>query len=162
MFVQYLESSIRTIKIKASELGVTAIHLKPEKGLKDDNPNNYTQKCCKQLNEYFNKERTEFELEYDFGEATYFQKSVWNALLKIPFGHTISYAELSERLNNPKAIRAVGAANGKNPIAICVPCHRVIGSDGSLTGYASGLDMKQQLLMLENPNVFGKQTELAF
>ena len=162
MFFQTLQTFIGTRRIEASEKGITAISFKSEDSAEEENPNKFTQSCTKQLAEYFDKKRTEFDLEFDFGEATYFQKCVWQALLKIPYGQTISYAKLSERLGNPKAIRAVGAANGKNPIAIAIPCHRVIGSDGSLTGYAGGLDIKQQLLMLEIPTVFGKQTELVF
>lgn len=103
----------------------------------------------KQLREYFDKKRTEFTLPIAmFGTA--FQKSIWNLLREIPYGETRTYMQLADAIGNRAAIRAVGLANGRNPISIIVPCHRVIGSDGSLTGYAGGLDRKQFLLELEN------------
>lgn len=103
-----------------------------------------------QLNEYFEGKRNEFDLQLN-PTGTDFQKKVWEALLKIPYGKTCSYLELSKTLGDPKAIRAVAAANGKNPLWIIVPCHRVIGSDGSLTGYAGGLHRKKWLLEHESP-----------
>lgn len=111
-----------------------------------------------QLNEYFAKERTSFDLPLLFVGSD-FQKSVWEKLLTIPYGKTTSYLELSRILGDEKAIRAVATANGANAISIIVPCHRVIGSDGSLTGYAGGLNAKQRLLQLEGMN-FGEQLEL--
>lgn len=104
----------------------------------------------KQLAQYFAGIRTQFELELD-PAGTEFQRKIWQLLREIPYGETISYAQLSDRYGDPLAIRAVAAANGKNPIGIIVPCHRVIGSDGSLTGYAGGLERKRFLLDLENP-----------
>lgn len=101
-----------------------------------------------QLNEYFAGTRKTFSIPLDM-RGTEFQKRVWNALLEIPYGETWSYKQLAEFINNPKAVRAVGGANHNNPIMIIVPCHRVIGSNGSLTGYAGGLDMKEYLLNLE-------------
>lgn len=103
-----------------------------------------------QLQEYFEGKRKVFDLELD-PQGTDFQKKVWDALLQIPFGKTTSYLELSKRLGDVKAIRAVASANGKNPLWIVVPCHRVIGSDGSLVGYAGGLHRKKWLLEHENP-----------
>ncbi len=111
-----------------------------------------------QLNEYFARERTTFDLPLLFVGSD-FQKSVWEKLLTIPYGKTTSYLELSRILGDEKAIRAVATANGANAISIIVPCHRVIGSDGSLTGYAGGLKAKQKLLQLEGMN-FGEQLEL--
>ena len=102
----------------------------------------------RQLTEYFNGKRQQFSLDLD-PIGTEFQKQVWAELRKIPFGETISYAELAVRIGNPKASRAVGAANGKNPISIVIPCHRVIGSSGKLTGFAGGLETKSKLLHLE-------------
>ncbi len=101
-----------------------------------------------QLLDYFAGTRTRFELSLA-PRGTPFQRGVWEALLDIPYSETISYAELSRRIGNPKASRAVGLANGANPIAIIVPCHRVIGANGSLTGYGGGLDAKRHLLDLE-------------
>src|SRR5437660_8221964 len=103
----------------------------------------------RQLRAYFRGELNEFDLPLA-PEGTEFQLRVWNALRAIPYGETISYAQLAERLGNPRAVRAVGLANGSNPIPIIVPCHRVIGSDGSLTGFGGGLSTKQKLLDLEN------------
>ncbi|MCK0108349.1 methylated-DNA--[protein]-cysteine S-methyltransferase [Flavobacteriaceae bacterium S0825] len=104
----------------------------------------------RQLEEYFNGERTDFSLNLN-PQGTDFQKRVWNALLAIPYGKTTSYLQLSKDLGDVKAIRAVANANGKNPLWIIVPCHRVIGSDGSLTGYAGGLHRKQWLIEHESP-----------
>jgi methylated-DNA-[protein]-cysteine S-methyltransferase len=106
----------------------------------------------KQLAEYFAGERREFELPLDM-RGTQFQKAVWEALLGIPFGETRSYGDLARQLGNAMASRAVGAANGKNPISIVVPCHRVIGSSGRLTGFAGGLDVKARLLEMERGKV---------
>ena len=103
-----------------------------------------------QLQEYFEGKRQNFTLELN-PQGTDFQKRVWQALLEIPYGKTVSYLELSKTLGDVKAIRAVAAANGKNPLWIVVPCHRVIGSDGSLTGYAGGLHRKKWLLEHESP-----------
>ena len=103
----------------------------------------------RQLQAYFRGELKEFDLPLAM-EGTEFQLRVWNALRAIPYGETISYARLAERIGNPKAVRAVGLANGSNPIPIIVPCHRVIGSDGSLTGFGGGLSTKKMLLELEN------------
>ena len=103
-----------------------------------------------QLQEYFKGERQNFDLKLNL-QGTDFQKKVWTQLQNIPFGTTISYLALSKELGDEKAIRAVAAANGKNPVWIVVPCHRVIGSDGSLTGYAGGLHRKKWLLDHENP-----------
>ena len=105
-----------------------------------------------QLKQYFDGKRQDFQLKLN-PSGTEFQKKVWDALLNIPFGKTYSYLQLSKELGDTKAIRAVASANGKNPLWIVVPCHRVIGSDGSLTGYAGGLWRKKWLLDLENPPI---------
>ena len=112
--------------------------------------------CVFQLQEYFDGKRKDFDIKLN-PEGTDFQKKVWNQLLEIPYGKTLSYLELSKQLGDVKAIRAVANANGKNPIWIIIPCHRVIGSDGNLTGYAGGLNRKQWLLEHESPY---KQTSL--
>jgi len=98
-----------------------------------------------QLGEYFDGERTAFELPLDL-EGTPFQRRAWLALAEIPYGETVSYAAQAARLGRPDAVRAVGAANGRNPVPIVLPCHRVVGSDGSLTGFGGGLDLKRALL----------------
>lgn len=102
-----------------------------------------------QLDEYFHGRRRHFDLPLDLQQGTDFQRSVWLALLNIPVGETTSYRALASSLGNPRAMRAVGAAVGRNPLGIVVPCHRVLGSSGALTGYAGGLDRKQALLLLE-------------
>ncbi len=101
-----------------------------------------------QVEQYFRGERQSFDLALD-GQGTPFQRRVWRALLDVPFGRTESYGELAQRIGNPAAARAVGRANGTNPIALIVPCHRVIGADGSLTGYGGGLPIKRALLDFE-------------
>lgn len=107
------------------------------------------EKATAELVEYFNGMRTGFDIPVAF-TGTEFQNRVWKELMKIPFGTTISYGELARRIGNPAAVRAVASANARNPISIFVPCHRVIGSDNSLTGYGGGLDAKRALLALEH------------
>jgi len=109
-------------------------------------------KAAKQLTEYFSKKRTKFDLPLS-PAGTEFQLSVWRALETIPFGETRSYMDIAVQIGNPKACRAVGMANNRNPIAIIIPCHRVIGRDGSLTGFGGGLDAKQYLLDLEKSEI---------
>jgi methylated-DNA-[protein]-cysteine S-methyltransferase len=106
-------------------------------------------KAFAQLGEYFAGGRSQFDLPLDLQGGTAFQQSVWKALLAIPPGRTTSYGVLSQRIGKPAAVRAVGAAVGRNPLSIIVPCHRVLGTDGSLTGYAGGLERKSALLQLE-------------
>ena len=108
-----------------------------------------------QLADYFAGRRTDFDLPLAPAGTT-FQRKVWAGLLAIPYGQTVSYGELADRVGSPAASRAVGLANGKNPIAIVVPCHRVIGADGSLTGYGGGLDRKRFLLALEQDTAAGR------
>lgn len=106
-------------------------------------------KTIKQLEEYFGGQRRKFDLPLN-PQGTEFQKKVWSALEEIPYGETRSYKEIAVRVGNPAACRAVGMANNRNPIAIIIPCHRVIGSNGDLTGYAGGLDIKRRLLAIES------------
>ena len=120
--------------------------------LKEESP--FFSQLRKELEEYFNKERTDFTVPLDF-VGTDFQKRVWTELVKVPHGKTVSYKQLAKNMGDEKAVRAVANANAMNKIAVIVPCHRVIGSDGSLTGYAGGLDRKQHLLALE-----GAKTDL--
>ena len=108
------------------------------------------QTAVHQLNEYFEGERSHFQLKLT-PKGTDFQKKVWNQLLQIPYGKTASYQQVANSLGDPKVIRAAASANGRNPIAIIIPCHRVVGSDGSLTGYAGGLHRKKWLLAHESP-----------
>lgn len=111
-------------------------------------PSALSELAFNQIIEYLNGRRTDFDFPYELS-GTEFQKRVWKELCHIPYGETRTYKQLAEAIGHPKASRAVGLANSKNPVAIAVPCHRVIGSNGSLTGYAGGLDMKKALLQLE-------------
>jgi methylated-DNA-[protein]-cysteine S-methyltransferase len=159
----YFNSPIGLLEINGSELGVRKVQKVEKKtALETQNltENHPVFTCQKQLSEYFSGTRTDFDLKLDFGGATDFYRSVWQQLLKIPFGKTCAYSDIAERLNSPKAVRAVGLANRSNPIAIIVPCHRVIGKSGDLTGYFYGLEAKMQLLRHENPKKFAKQTTL--
>jgi len=108
--------------------------------------------AIRQLEEYFAGHRTEFDLPITLG-GTPFQRTVWAALRKIPYGETVTYGQLAERIGRPRAVRAVGLANGRNPIGIIVPCHRVVGATGGLTGYGGGLERKQHLLNVERRGV---------
>jgi methylated-DNA-[protein]-cysteine S-methyltransferase len=114
------------------------------------NPDELCQLATKQLDEYFAGTRIEFDLPLKAIKGTDFQKAAWQALTTIPYGETISYGEQAKRMNNPKAVRAVGGANGKNPFSIVVPCHRVIGANGTLTGYTGGMNRKEWLLDFEH------------
>lgn len=145
----YYKSPIGKIEIDYSESGISGLVFADAAEGEEYKADEMASPCIIQLDEYFNHKRDVFDLELDL-KGTEFQKRVWAELLKIPFGKTISYKELSVKLGNLKAIRAVGTANGANPVSIIVPCHRVIGSDGSLTGYAGGLWRKKWLLEHES------------
>jgi methylated-DNA-[protein]-cysteine S-methyltransferase len=149
--VAYINTPLGVTKITGSSEGLFyIIVLDSEEPLTDVIPESL-EDAVYQLNEYFEGIRTEFQLDLN-PEGTEFQKKVWLELQNIPYGRTASYMELSKLIGDPKAIRAVGAANGRNPLWIVVPCHRVIGSDGSLTGYAGGLHRKKWLLEHESPH----------
>lgn len=136
--------------IEGDENGISRVYVSEESTPASEVIPEELQEAVIQLKEYFAGERENFDLKLN-PEGTEFQKKVWELLLKIPFGKTSSYLDLSKEFGNTKAIRAVAAANGKNPLWIIVPCHRVIGSDGSLTGYAGGLWRKKWLLEHEQP-----------
>jgi methylated-DNA-[protein]-cysteine S-methyltransferase len=148
----FYKSPIGIIQIESSEKGISGLYFSDNIEDEEDERVGMTSHFILQLEEYFTNKREQFDLQLDL-KGTEFQKRVWNELLKIPFGKTISYKELSLRLGNLKAIRAVAAANGANPVSIIVPCHRVIGSDGSLTGYAGGLWRKRWLLEHEGSDL---------
>jgi methylated-DNA-[protein]-cysteine S-methyltransferase len=145
----YYKSPIGNILIEVSDNGISRLIFTDYIEDKNNTSNEMASQCILQLEEYFNHKREIFDIELDL-KGTEFQKRVWNELLKIPFGKKISYKELSLKLGDIMAIRAVAAANGANPVSIIVPCHRVIGSDGSLTGYAGGLWRKQWLQEFES------------
>lgn len=146
----YINTPLGIAKLEGDDKGLSAITvLNTDETLTDIIPE-VLEDAAYQLQEYFDGIRENFELQLN-PQGTDFQQKVWKELLNIPYGKTLSYLELSKRLGDVKAIRAVAAANGKNPLWIIVPCHRVIGSDGSLTGYAGGLHRKKWLLAHENP-----------
>ncbi|MDF2606937.1 MAG: cysteine methyltransferase [Bacillales bacterium] len=148
IFTDNFISPIGKLKITASEFGVVGCDFIYDNDNLEVIPNKITDECIKQLEEYFNKVRYEFSLPLEIS-GTNFQKAVWNQLIMIDYGRTATYKNIAVNLNNPKAVRAVGNANNKNKIAIIIPCHRVIGSNGKLVGYAGGLDKKEWLLKHE-------------
>lgn len=145
----FFKCPLGVVKIVGYANGISEINILDEGEVSDSIPNDLEQAVI-QLQEYFEGKRTHFDLKLN-PKGTDFQQSVWQELLNIPYGETLSYMELSKKIGDVKAIRAVAAANGKNPLWIVIPCHRVIGTDGSLTGYAGGLWRKKWLLELENP-----------
>jgi methylated-DNA-[protein]-cysteine S-methyltransferase len=144
MYIDYMDSPLGLIEFKASDKGISQVifcgdHKKAVK-------TNAMTDCCKQqLCEYFSGQRKAFDLPLVL-QGTDFQQSIWACLSQIPFGKTMSYGEIAHKINNPKSVRAVGGANGRNPVSIIVPCHRVIGANGTLTGYAGGIARKLWLL----------------
>ncbi|MCW2118258.1 methylated-DNA--[protein]-cysteine S-methyltransferase [Flavobacterium sp. 7A] len=146
----YIKTPLGIAKIVGDQNGLSAISVKYDGEVSNTIPA-ILQESVQQLSDYFEGKRIEFDLKLN-PKGTDFQQKVWRELENIPFGKTMSYLELSKKLGDVKAIRAVAAANGKNPLWIVVPCHRVIGSDGSLTGYAGGLGRKKWLLEHENPS----------
>lgn len=149
------ESPLGAMIVAATERGLAGVWFEGQRHLPDTSgwplqPGHpLLRKAIVQLGEYFAGKRSQFELPLDLQGGTAFQQSVWQALLAIPAGGTTSYGLLSQRIGKPAAVRAVGAAVGRNPMSIVVPCHRVLGGDGSLTGYAGGLERKSALLQLE-------------
>jgi len=146
----FVNTPLGIAKIEGDENGITSITVFDSEEKVSDIIPELLEDVVYQLQEYFEGSRTEFSLTLN-PEGTDFQKKVWQALQQIPYGKTFSYLELSKTLGDTKAIRAVAAANGRNPLWIVVPCHRVIGSDGSLTRYAGGLHRKKWLLEHESP-----------
>jgi len=148
--VTYYKTPIGIARIVGDDDGISSISVVDSATESSTKIPACLQDCVTQLDEYFQKKRTIFNLKLN-PQGTEFQKEVWKALQQIPYAETRSYLKQSETMGNVKAIRAVASANGKNPIWIVIPCHRVIGSDGSLTGYAGGLWRKRWLLEHENP-----------
>lgn len=147
-----IQTPVGTLKLVGSDKGLAAVLWENDdparvraQGAREDKNHPVLIAAEKQLQEYFAGTRTTFSLDLDF-DGTDFQKQVWGALLTIPFGQTRSYADIARHIGNAKAVRAVGAANGRNPISIIAPCHRVIGANGKLTGFAGGLKVKEFLL----------------
>lgn len=153
-FATLEKTPVGALRLVGSEVGLSTIWFL--RGRKDERPlaewkedAAFFTQVIRQLQEYFAGARRDFEIPL-LMEGTDFQKRVWKNLQKIPYGETISYGELAKKIGDPKAVRAVGAANGQNPLPIIVPCHRVIGTNGSLTGFGGGLENKRKLLDLES------------
>ena len=159
----YYASPVGTLKLMGTSVGVEGVYFLRNG---EDTAQNSSavpsslQACVIQLDEYFAGQRQNFDLPLSL-HGTDFQKRVWETLAAIPFGQTTAYGTIAQQLGNPKAMRAVGAANGKNPISIILPCHRVIGSNGKLTGYGGGLWRKEWLLAHES-KVLGQAQQLSF
>jgi len=151
-FKTYYKSPLGPIEIVGSKDSIIALDFVEDMLPGDDELTFCVKECLKQVDEYFKGERREFFLNLQ-PEGTEFQKSVWRQLEKIPYGKTTSYGKVADVIGKPNASRAVGSANGKNPIAIIIPCHRVIGSDGSLTGYGGGVWRKRWLIGFERGEV---------
>jgi methylated-DNA-[protein]-cysteine S-methyltransferase len=146
----YYKTPIGTAKIIGNNDGIISVTVIEEKIETSIQVSTCLENCIIQLKEYFDGNRTQFDLKLN-PQGTDFQKKVWNELNNIPYGSTRSYLDQSKKIGDPKAIRAVASANGKNPIWIIIPCHRVIGSDGSMTGYGGGIWRKKWLLAHESP-----------
>ena len=151
----HYETPLGTMLLAATERGLAGAwflgqkHGPDARGWREDASHPVLRAAMQQLGEYFVGRRSAFDLPLDLQAGTAFQQSVWQALCAIPPGATTSYRELGRRVGRPEAARAIGAAVGRNPVSIVVPCHRVVGSDGALTGYAGGLERKTALLALE-------------
>jgi len=157
-FYCFHQTPIGKLRLRATEAGLTAVdHVNQQETYDDtwiqDHEYHHLRKAKLELVEYFDNHRNTFTVPLVI-EGTDFQTKVWNELCNIPYAKTISYQELAERIGNPKSVRAVGTTNGRNPLSIFIPCHRVIGKNGKLTGYAGGLDVKQFLLRHESPDFF--------
>jgi methylated-DNA-[protein]-cysteine S-methyltransferase len=163
IYTAHFHAPIGCLKIEGNEHSITSVqllqHQEPPPEDFHDAPEHILE-AVRQLSEYFQRQRRKFDLPLDLSSGTHFNQSVWRELLKIPYGHTTSYSAIAKQLENPEAVRAVGLANRHNPIAIIIPCHRVIAKDGDLQGYFYGLDVKRKLLELENPMSFGEQGAL--
>lgn len=146
MYVSYYKSPIGYLRILSNGKAITEIKFMDSNGPED--PDVHTESARTQLREYFEGNRDRFQLNL-LPEGSEFEQKVWKQLMEIPKGHTVSYGSIAKKIGDPKASQAVGKANGKNPIAIVIPCHRVIGADHKLTGYAGGLERKEWLLKHE-------------
>ena len=152
--VFYYETEIGKMRIEENGTAITYMDFGSNESEAPGMETPLLAEAAKQLNEYLAGKRKNFDLPLA-PEGTAFQKAVWNALQKIPYGETCSYGEVAKNIERPKASRAVGMANNRNPIMIFIPCHRVIGANGKLVGYAGGLDVKERLLKLEKNHING-------
>lgn len=154
----YLQTPLGLLKISGTETFIASVAFVSDEDRRLSNVPPILTECKSQLQEYFSGTRKNFDVPVR-PEGTEFQKKIWSELMKIPFGESTSYSAIAKQINNPEAARAVGLANGKNQIAIIIPCHRVVGSGGQLTGYAAGIWRKRWLLEMEK-NVSGNSLTL--
>ena len=162
----HIDSPVGELRLVCSDAGLSAVIWQGDDpsrvafaGAATDGDHPVLAKAARQISEYFAGQRVEFDLPLDL-RGTAFQVKAWRALATIPFGQTVSYGEQAKRIGVPTAVRAIGAANGRNPVSIVLPCHRVIGADGSLTGFAGGLDAKRALLAFERRVADGDRTPM--
>ena len=162
----HIDSPVGTLRLIGSDAGLSAVIWDGDEpgrvafaNTATDGDNSVLTRAARQITEYFAGLRTEFDLPLDL-RGTPFQVKAWRALATIPFGETVSYSEQASRIGAPTAVRAIGAANGRNPVSIVLPCHRVIGANGSLTGFAGGLDAKRALLAFERRVAHGDHTPM--
>ena len=163
----YLQNELGIWELETSPIGLRRLQLRqdltilpPVHATRLRQESEWSERVIVQLSEYFDGSRKTFSIPFDWSDHSEFHQRVWRALLDIPYGRTTTYSRISEIIGNPKAVRAVGMANRANPIAILVPCHRVIAKSGKLQGYFYGLEVKRRLLQLENPHSFATQTSL--
>ncbi len=159
LYTTYYSSPIGLIEITGNEDGISSLSFEEKTENKNTKIHASLKESVYQLDEYFQGIRKEFDLKLN-PEGSKFKQKVWKQLMKIPYGKTRSYLQISKQIGDANANRAVGNANGKNPIPIIIPCHRVIGNTGKLVGYSGGLWRKEWLLNHENSIIFGKQTKL--
>lgn len=157
--VAYFPSPLGLLEITGDEEGVSGLRFTDVRSHASNRIHESLRECVYQLEEYFSGIRKDFGIRLN-PQGTEFQQRVWKAVSEIPFGRTSTYGEIARQLGDPRSVRAVGTANGSNPVLLLIPCHRVIGSDGSMTGYNGGLHRKDWLLTHEKNIVFGQQTSL--
>lgn len=159
IYSEHIKTKLGYWKVKANSTHILKVSFDTKPEIEADLPNKLTNRATKQLKEYFFEGRKDFDLPLAVSSYSEFYQAVWQQVAQIPFGKTASYSEIALKINNPKAVRAVGMANGKNPFPLVIPCHRIIGRSGHLTGYASGLTIKKWLLthegvLAETPTLF--------
>lgn len=158
--IAYIPAKIGILEITGSTSGIKSIRIcDHDLPLTDPIPM-VLRPCAQQLKEYFSGKRKAFRLKLDLADAPPFYRQVWKVVRMIPYGKTRSYSDVANILDMPSAVRAVGQANGHNPMPIVIPCHRVVGKHGDLTGYAYGLEIKRELLAMENPVKYARQGDL--
>ncbi|MEM1324406.1 MAG: methylated-DNA--[protein]-cysteine S-methyltransferase [Bacteroidota bacterium] len=158
--IAHLSTDFGFFEIVVSSKGIQRLQRIAGDGQSTTPKSDLMKEVMQQLTDYFSSKRREFDLPLDWEGTSDFYQRVWQALLNVPYGHTTSYSAIAQEIGDLNAVRAVGLANKNNPIAIVVPCHRIIAKNGDLQGYFYGLDMKRRLLALENPMSFGEQGSL--